>query len=61
MFFALIVLKKFFMNSTEHVFLFLGTKTVFQNLVPKYNFFSFENTKKLFLKTVLKNSNQTDP
>ena len=43
--FVLFILKNFFINSTKYVFLFFRTKTVFQNSVPKHNFF-FENTKK---------------
>ena len=35
-------------------FLFLRTKTIFQNSVPKHNFF-FKKHQKLFLKIVLKN------
>ena len=31
MFFLLLILKNFFINSTKYVFLFLRTKTVFQN------------------------------
>ena len=54
MFFILFVLNFFFINSTKHVFLFLRTKTVFQNSVPKHNFF-LKKHQKLFLKIVLKN------
>ena len=54
MFFVLFVLNFFFINSTKHIFLFLRTKTVFQNSVPKHNFF-LKKHQKLFLKTVLKN------
>ena len=54
MFFVIFILKNFFINSTKHVFLFLRTKTVFQNSVPKHNFF-FLKHQKLFLKIVLKN------
>ena len=36
---VLFILKNFFINSTKYVFLFLRTKTVFQNSVLKHNFF----------------------
>ena len=51
----------FFINSTKHVFLFLRTKTVFQNLVSKHNFFFnsfFWKHKKLFSKIIFHNSFQ---
>ena len=50
--------------------MFFKIKTIFQNLVPKYNFFYFLKTQKTILKnyfqklfstTVLKNNNQTYP
>ena len=69
MFFVLLILKNFFINSTKHVFLFLRTKTIFQNSVPKHNFFLKKTQKtilknysqKLFSRTVFKNNNQTNP
>ena len=40
--------KNFLINSTK--FFFFRTKTVFQNLISKYKFFSSENTKNCFSK-----------
>ena len=57
MFFVLFILKNLFINSTKHVF-FFRTKTIFQNLVPKYIFSSFENTKYCFKKTIFHNNFQ---
>ena len=53
----LFILRNFFINLTEHIFFFLKkTKTAFQNSIPKHNFFSYKNTKKLLLKTIFQNS-----
>ena len=59
MFFVLLVLKNFFINSTKYFF--FRTKIVFQNSIPKHNFFFLsKNTKnyskKLFSKIVFKNN-----
>ena len=57
MFFVLSVLNFFFINSTKHVFLFLRTKTVFQNSVPKHNFF-LKKHQKLFSKIIFQKNFQ---
>ena len=53
MFFVLLILKNFFINSTKYVFFFLRTKIVFQNSIPKHNFF-FLKTQKIVLKNYSK-------
>ena len=62
MFFVLLVLKNFFINSIKHVF---ENKNGFPKFSSQTQFFSSKNTKnyfqKLFFKTVLKNNNQIDP
>ena len=57
MFFVLLVLKNFFINSTKHVFFFFENK----NRFPKFNSQTlfFLNTN-FFLIIVFKNNNQTD-
>ena len=61
MFFVLLVLKNFFINSIKHVF---ENKNGFPKFSSQTQFFSSKSTKaysqKLFFRTVLKNINQID-
>ena len=52
MFFILLILKNFFINSIKYFF--FRKKTVSHNLIPKHNFFFSKNIKNYFSKTTTK-------